>query len=792
MKTCFSYPYTIPFKSVLNLSGLIDYWEVNLDENGTFSGYPAEKIKTLINGAPELRQPIEDLSIVDKHKELVGLLMSVIFPPALIESEIAAAILPFSAEGFYATPRYAHLLPFGKVREDLEANIPKNDIAKGKIRMACLYILNKYYGTNFEIDQPIVISIPDGKTGLRRVYKIDINTQFADVITLSEPQPIDKKVINMLLSNIDDIDLWLKYIDPEVFEFQGFCIMRLTDVTIEEMLSSVKYDLLKKNAVTDQENFISIREKIRSIFGMPNLQLGLSYFDPNYNIISNYGEDNWSSFLMDPEDDRLECENLIDSIYVKAYTDKKPVIIEELSDYDSCGCIENGLLRLGIQNVVIAPLVHEGKVLGIIELGSPEPGKLNALTAAKLYSVLPMFTAAVRRVLSDMQTEVRALIQEECTAIHPTVEWKFIESGFNLMHKRRKGIKAKFEEIVFPKVYPIYGLADIRNSSGERSAAIQMDLINNLEQVKKVIDTIMTYKNIPILDEINFRVEKQIDQLSKGLNSGDESGILEFLREEVSSIFKFFKKDELLRPIINNYEKLLDPNLGVIYNKRKDFEESLTLINDHITTYLDKVEEDAQEIFPHYYEKYKTDGVEYNIYLGGSLVQEHNFDIIYLKNFRLWQLITQCEIAVNIAKLKPSLPRPLDITQLILVHGEPLSIKFRRDEKHFDVDGAYNISYEIVKKRIDKAFIKDSDERLTQPGRLAIVYTQQKEAEEYVGYINYLQSIGYLTENVEFLELEELQGANGLKAIRVEINLNTSAKQFGSDLLKSVLEQIEA
>ncbi|UII22414.1 GAF domain-containing protein [Fulvivirga ligni] len=771
---------------------MIRYWEANLEGNQIFSGFLAEKIEDLLAEAPELREPIEDLSIIDKHHELIGLLMSVIFPPALIETEIAAAILPFNFEGVYATPNYQKLLPINSLRDDLTTNLPNNDIITGKITMACIYILNKFYGTNLQMDQPILVTIPDEKTGLKKVYKIDVNTQFVDVISKGQPKEIDKKTINMLLSHMHDTDLWLKHINPENYEFQGFTVMRLTDVTTEEMLSAVKYDLLKKNAVTDGDSFISIREKIRSIFNMPDLQLGLSYFDPNYNIISNYGENNWSSFVMTAEDDNLDCEHLVDSIYVRAYTEKKPVIVEDLKEYESCGCIESTLVKKGIENVVVAPLIHEGLVLGIIELGSPEAGKLNALTASRLYNVMPMFTAAVRRVLADMQTEVRALIQEECTAIHPTVEWKFIESGFDLMHKRRKGLPAKFDNIVFPKVYPIYGLADIRNSSGERAYAIQQDLTNNLKQVQKVLQDIIAVKNMPILNEINYRVEQYINKISRGLNSGDESVILEFLREEVASTFNFFKKDELLRPIIKNYEKLLDPQLGVIYDKRKNFEESLTMINEHITSYLDKVEHDAQEIFPHYYEKYKTDGVEYNIYLGGSLVQDHKFDPIYLRNFRLWQLIIQCEIAVNINQLKSSLPKQLDITQLILVHGEPLSIKFRRDEKHFDVDGAYNISYEIVKKRIDKAFIKNTEERLTQPGKIAIVYTQQKEATEYVGYIQYLQSIGYLDDDIEFVELEELQGAHGLKAIRVGINLDAKAKDFEGELLKDVLVGITA
>ena len=57
------------------------------------------------------------------------------------------------------------------------------------------------------------------------------------------------------------------------------------------------------------------------------------------------------------------------------------------------------------------------------------------------------------------------------------------------------------------------------------------------------------------------------------------------------------------------------------------------------------------------------------------------------------------------------------------------------EEKKFDVDGAYNARYEIIKKRIDKATIKDSSERLTQPGKIAIIYSHEKEVKEYMNYI---------------------------------------------------------
>lgn len=782
-----------PYNSKLNLAPLINYWEVNLNGNSIFQHYPARDIKKLIDEAPEFREPIEDLKQLDKHKDLLGLLMSAIIPPAMVETEYSAALVPFNFKGFYATPGYRKLLPLDEIRTDVVTNFKNNNMAAAKIFRAGVFILNKFYGTEIEVNEPVLVSIPDQDTGLNRIYKIEFNLQFADVILKGELPELKKETISKLMDDVHNTKLWLKHLSPDSFEFQGFSICRMIDVTIEETISSIKYDLLKKDAVTCPKSFKSIQQKIRAVFNLPNLTLGLSFFDIDNNIISNQGLSGWNSFMMPTKEDKLSCDYFIGSIYDRAHNLKRPVIIEDIEAMPKRSHVENGILEKGIKNVAVAPLIYDDAVIGMLELGTPYPGKLNPVSAGRLEAVLPMFTAAVNRVLEDMKTEVRALIQEECTAIHPSVEWRFLQEGYNMIGKRNSRENISFGDIVFNDVYPIYGLADIRNSSVERNNAIQQDLKENLNEALKVVKVILEKRNMPILSEMSFRIDNEIKKISKGLNSGDESSVIEFLKKEIVPAFNHFKSlDKDFKKVIENYESMIDPGLGVIYNQRKDFEESLTKINETISDYLDEVELEAQQIFPHYFEKYKTDGVEYNIYMGQSMVKDQTFNDLYLNNFRLWQLVVMIEIANKVELLKQSLTKPLDITQLILVHGEPLSIKFRKDEKHFDVDGAYNIRYEIVKKRIDKAFILGTEERLTQPGKIAIVYTQQKEMEEYMRYIRYLQSINYLTNSVENLELEELQGAHGLKAIRVEINKKAKLREFGSEVIESVLQSLES
>ena len=89
------------------------------------------------------------------------------------------------------------------------------------------------------------------------------------------------------------------------------------------------------------------------------------------------------------------------------------------------------------------------------------------------------------------------------------------------------------------------------------------------------------------------------------------------------------------------------------------------------------------------------------------------------------------------------------------------------DEKHFDVDGSYNARFEIVKKRLDKAQIKDTTERITQEGKITIVYSHEADRQEYAQYIALLQNQHLLEDQVENFEVEDLQGVSGLQALRV-------------------------
>jgi hypothetical protein len=312
---------------------------------------------------------------------------------------------------------------------------------------------------------------------------------------------------------------------------------------------------------------------------------------------------------------------------------------------------------------------------------------------------------------------------------------------------------------------------DIRNSSTERSHAIQLDMIEQLELASKVVKKAQADMPFPLLQEIEFKIDKFIASASDVLQSDEELSIHDFMQGQVVSIFNHLHSTQAsVKNEVEHYFASLDPQLGMLYHHRKEYEQSISKINDTLARFIDKEQASAQKVYPHYFERYVTDGIEFNIYMGQSVTPRKKFDEIYLRNMRMWQLTVLAKAAKVSNKLLEELSHPLRTTQLILAHSQPLSISFRTEERKFDVDGAYNIRYEIVKKRIDKVRIKETNERLTQPGKIAIVYTQAKDATEYMEYIEFLQNQKLLKPGVERFDLEELQGVIGLKALRVDIN----------------------
>lgn len=431
------------------------------------------------------------------------------------------------------------------------------------------------------------------------------------------------------------------------------------------------------------------------------------------------------------------------------------------------------LAELGYKSAIIAPLFADNHdMLGVLLVVSETPGTFTGAHIAKIEPAIPLFKLAMEKSQENLDHQVDRVIKDQFTAVQDAVEWRFTEEALRYLTRKSKGEQVKIEPIVFQNVYPMYGAIDIRNSSVERNNAIQLDLLEQLNLARDIIALARKEHPFPLLDETSFKLQKYTHSVSNILFADEEIAIMQFLKVELINLFKHLQSIlPNLNKEINKYFNAINSPVEMVYHHRKEYEDSITTINNAVARFIDREQEAAQKIFPHYFERFVTDGVDFNIYIGQSISPDKKFDFFYLKNLKIWQLSTLAKAARLTHQLEKELPLRLQTSQLILAHSHPISISFRTAERKFDVDGAYNIRYEIIKKRIDKVHVKDSNERLTQPGTIAIVYSQPQEAQEYMEYIDFLQNQGLLKGDIQKFDLEELQGVSGLKGLRVAINL---------------------
>jgi GAF domain-containing protein len=763
-------PQTIkfPFKSRLSLKLLLDFWE-GLGAHGKDGLSP--EMRAELGRAPALTGPIEDLSILAKHQKLLDALMSVVFPPAFWETDCAAAFVPFEFTGFYATPLFKTLFKMEGQGFSAQLNIDPEQWQWGLALKAYIFILHKFYGVDLTWDYPLIARAKCPKTGLDRFFTIVLDPKFLDIKVLGKPRDLTAADRKRLLANVTDLKVWMELIPAENFEFEGFGVFKAADVTAREMLAALQADLFEKGTIFQQDGFAGLQEKLQIYLQEKDLTLGVAAIRGEQILTLPHSHKQPETSCVLENASHYQRSEFKGSVFGRVMEKGEPLVVEDLQSYPQKTILEERMVARGYRSIYAAPLIYQDRMLGTLGLKSTRPGALNALNTANLAPVLPLFAVALNRSLEELNQKIQTVIKEEFTAIHPAVEWRFQQAALHHIQHKDEG-SSTLEPIVFHQVYPLFGVSDIRMSSDHRNAAIQADLLEHFRMAREILQLAYEFRPLPILGAFSHRIAKQAAKMKGGLNAGDETTKPLFIQQVIEPIF-----DQLAdfgAPVaekIAAYRAGLDGEMKTIYRARRDFEESLRLINETIATYLDQEEDKAQEYFPHYFEKLKTDGVEHTIYIGASMAENGKFAPMYLKNLRLWQLMVMCEVVRRTEEIKGRLAVPLETTHLILVQDSPLSIFFSPDERHFEVAGAYDIRHEIIKKRIDKAVIKSKSERLTQPGKIAIVYSQKQEGAEYLEYIDYLQAAGYLTAGTEDVELEDLQGAQGLKALRVTVDL---------------------
>ncbi len=763
--------YILPFDISLNFDLLHKHYQNRfVDEKNIIVKNHLKYILNCFEENPQLTLGVKTHQDLELLMPSIEFLLGDLFPKALSLNEIKAATIPFQSQYFYQSDRFSKII--NDAGQDFEFNLV--DISEDEMYiLTCNYILSTKYGVKRNYQKPFYYTIPTS-LGDTKTYRLTMNADFVRIEPTSKFNEISNENIDELLGSFDDIDLWKKYFPPNSWKLNGFVIMSLADVTFDSVVSDMKSNMLNHSLSND--SYEDFQENFKRFFDLPDLVMGFSKYNPNTDSFFAPNGMTTTSF-MNKSMNGLNSKSRFCSVSHDLIVNKKYLVVSNISKFlvNNNNITLSQINKQGFNSCIIAPIVVNQKLVGVLELLSKNKNDLNSISANRLDVIMPYLNVTTERTLQETKNYIRAIIQKECTAIHPAIFWKFEKEATRYMEATLIEDKKdeQFKDIVFDHVVPLYGQIDIISSSVVRNESIKKDFIEQLQIVKRIFKIAYQKETLSFYDQVVLRAERFINEFTFDFNTTSEEQLLSFLKNEVNPVMSHLETlSNELKDVVNFYFSKINKDLGIVYKKRKEYEIAVQSINTKVSNLLDIRQKEAQLIFPHFFERFKTDGVEHNIYIGQSLVEGKQYNKVYLDNLRLWQLKTMCELEQEFYSIQKNNSFKLNCASLILVYGNNLSIRFRVDEKKLDVDGAYNARYEIIKKRIDKANIKGTNERITQKGKIVIIYSQKKDELEYLRYVNYLQSKGYLTEEIEKLTLEDLQGVVGLKAIRVGVYYN--------------------
>ncbi len=753
-----------PFERALSFAGIVEKWQRLAASDPAAYASSWAQIERDLREAPALSERIEDASVLERHADLIARLIRPLFPSSDWTNEAKVLSGPFGGLTVARTANYDRVL--GAFAESALDVINQHD---GYIRTLYAYkaILRRFFAADLRLEQPLVFVVPSQDSGLSRYFKIKANSRFVDVEATGELPRLRPEDIEELLGSGHDLSLWMRKLPPSHFRFVGVSVISLTDVTDETATASIAHSVLTSDANLTEDTFDVLEGEVRNLFGSGELRMGLASLqaDGEMNVVSDRRI--WNSLVI-REALRRRALDWRNSLYGQALGNGQCVMVRDVDDAEIEQPLRELLLAMDVRSLFLQPLRYDDRIVGIFELTSPRPQAVDASTMLKVQRIEPVLALAVFQNLERFETRVESTIQQAYTAIHPSVQWRFREAAIEMLEMGAGSPEPV--PVTFEDLHPLYGSADIRGSTRQRNEAARRDAIERLRAAQRALRTVRSEIPLTIIDEMESRVSSRIERYEASWSAADESGAARFLTGEVEPLLDaMIEGRDGLRPVIESYRletRSRDDSRAAAY------ESGRRQINRLIIAALRREQAGLQKLFPHYFEHTETDGVEHSMYIGQSIAPTKVFDPAYVQNLRLRQLMVACEIAVGVDKLNQSLAHPLDITQLIVVQHATIALRFRTDEKRFDVDGPTGVRFEMLKKRLDKARVRRTDDRITQPGTVTVVYATDAEAAEYDRYADYLVAGGHVDPGPEVVDVEDLPGISGLKALRLRIRID--------------------
>ena len=680
-------------------------------------------------------------------------------------------------EAFYGTEAFFDLSSHQLVEQEMQGKMRAGSLLTNQEKLFYTLIFDRLYGFSPNENSSIVYHHLNDQGEIIDYYDLDIDFKFVEIKAKKTLPALD---IGRLSENpSDSIFDWNTVINTvklEDFELSGFSMVTLRKTSTEHTLRRIQSILLDLPTY-NYHLFLADLEKIitpllkgpDTVFSLfPLFQLnGVPFFDysiTNKSILFAEAYTANKTFKINPE-----IAGYLKHPHVIFYTSNATNGIR-----NTTSIFDERISLSGVTTYLCIPLIHNHSLSGILEIYSREQDQLDSETMQALGSLVPLLSQLAQDITLEFKKRIDDIIINRFTTIQPSVQWKFNHIAAQYIQELENDSQdAHIKAVVFEEVYPLYGAVDVKDSTIIRNASILKDFSFKVKQLAMLIDELSLDGKHKLIMTFSARV----DQITESLDhiSFDESmvKIIEFFRKDVQPFLEEARKQFPSKiAVIEHYAKHFFTNRDTGEFYRNEFETSLRQINQLISRELDHFNSFIQGNYPSYFQKFRTDGIEYDIYIGESITPQQSFSYEFINVFRRQQIVSMARIALKAYHAKDTLPLALETTQLIFINPHSIDISFREDERRFDVEGSLNIRYEIIKKRIDKIRIKRTKERLTQVNKIAIVYLSDEILEDLMLSIQAIYDMGIIEHTIEHLKLEDVQGIAGLKAIRLSVNLN--------------------
>jgi len=769
--------YSLPIDAEISFQPVIDRIRKMVGTEQTVKGAFYEHVLQRFEEQGIYDQEIP-LDKIHEYEPLLELLYACFTPALHSEHELAWGLsFPFRKPIiFYGTDLMYELL--GRRKGGQEVYVTEKgpaDYHRERLQLVYSYILKRLYNFEVPVKTGLVHAGVNTETGLLEYYAVNINTDFIDVTVNGELPVLDCSALYTHLSAGASYEILETMLPLNLFRFRGIAMLKVMDITQQMAVKNILQVRLSRTANDEGESQKSVIRSLKTLVRSNKIEFDLFPFvrvnnEPVYGFVKGgtgvlfavWGENN-----LTPKEFSEEAKYYAEH---PEFFFSQDIFKTPEKDYENDPYLKQ-FQDLGVRSLALMPVLQNNVLVGVLGVHTYGDDTFDEKTLALLEPAMGPITQLLQVYIDEFNLEIDSIVKEKYTAIQPAVQWKFNEAAWHYMMQRKKNLPAKVESILFNDVYPLYGSIDIRNSTVERNTAVKADLNVHLNLLSEMLSGLQEHHRSSLMEETIFNCKKWQQVLAQEqLNPTEETNLNFFLTEGTVPYLRHLAHQEpATRPVIEDYIELIHSGNGAIHENRQALETSMQMINTAVNNYFETEKHILQQSYPCYFEKFRTDGIEYDIYIGQSIAPDRPFDHFHLKNLRLWQLSSMAAIAKLTRSLIPELPRELHTTHLIFAHNHTIDISFRADEKRFDVEGTYNIRYQMIKKRIDKVHIRNTSERLTQPGKIALIYFSSKDVDDYLPYMRYLQESGVLHNDMEELELEDLQGLSGLKALRVGV-----------------------